>query len=241
MSIFSREEIIGIKWPQFFHVIVVFDATSSMTSWTQQLTQALYSFTNETAKLPSNFLFSVITYKDHPGQDSDYVARIEGVYTENDYARMLSSIKNFRLSGGGDGPECVGSGLAYALAQAREFQIKVPLHAFQYVVLMGDAPHHGYASRDMEDKLQRVRYGNGKKGCCNNDPLTIALLCGNLGMPICTVALSNRQDTKELFYAIAQLSKGLFVSSAQQGGGIAQAIFTALLHPFYERRSYFIW
>lgn len=241
MSILSSQEIIGFQWPKFFHVILVLDATQSMSNWTQQLTNALQSFTNETARLPSNFIFSVISYKDHPSEDSDYLARVHGVYTENEYKRMLIDIRNIRLSGGGDLPECVGSGLAYALVQAREFRRKVPLNAFQYVLLMGDYPHHGYAARGTKDNLQRVLYRTGRKGCCDNDPLLIAVLCSELKIPICTVALSNREDTKSLFHAIAELSHGVFVSSSNSSGGIAQAIFEALLHPFHKRRLFFSW
>ncbi len=67
--------------------------------------------------MPAKFIFTVITYKDHPSEDSNYLTRAEGVYSESPYSELMSAVETIELSGGGDKPECVGSGLALALNQ----------------------------------------------------------------------------------------------------------------------------
>lgn len=218
----------GVRFPQNFHVILVLDTTGSMSSWTNNLVDALHSFASEISQIPSNFFFTVIGFKDHC---DPHLTQYYGSFHENDFNKMLVAVKQITLTGGGDTPECVGSGLKEALDFAITFKNQIRMAAYQYVILMGDAPHHGYATSDDD-------YRNG---CCQNDPIRIAARCGQLGMPVCTVALSNAVDTQNHFRSIANSSGGHFVSVASSGGNIATAIFSALVTPFNERSIFMNW
>lgn len=117
----------------------VVDVTGSMGGFIQQAQKHLLDALNELTKLTQVDLHcGLVEYRDHPPQDNSFVTRVSAL--TGDFKQVESYIKKLSPQGGGDGPEAVYDGVVAACTQ-----IKWRPTSYRLVVLVGDAPPHGYA------------------------------------------------------------------------------------------------
>ncbi len=136
---------------------LVLDYTSSMSSERKVVINIASNIINQLENSPTaqkynmTLHFAVVLFRDHT--DSWIIRNYAFTRNGDEIKKFLKKEKN---AGGGDTPECVGSGLNTAL------NMNWKQEAEKIVVLIGDAPAHGY-SNNKNDKV-----------CCKNDPVEIA-------------------------------------------------------------------
>jgi hypothetical protein len=116
----------------------VVDTTGSMSGFIQAAQRQLI----ETIKLLSgdrniNLQIGLVEYRDHPPQDKTFVTRLYPL-TAN-LQRMQKVINHLKAEGGGDAPEAVYRGIHDACTK-----IKWRSHSCRFILLVGDAPPHGF-------------------------------------------------------------------------------------------------
>src|SRR5688572_27568399 len=93
----------------------VVDTTGSMGAFIdaarRHMVGALQALTS-TAERPVNLRVAVVEYRDHPPQDTTFVARAHGF--DADFRRVQKIIDRLSADGGGDAPEAVFDGLRAA-------------------------------------------------------------------------------------------------------------------------------
>lgn len=83
--------------------------------------------------------FAVVTYRDHPPQDSSYVTKIHN-FTDN--FETIAYVKTLNASGGGDEPEAVHDGLFDSATKLNWAEVPgTPV--LRYIFHIADAPPHG--------------------------------------------------------------------------------------------------
>lgn len=110
------------------------DLTSSMSGFIaaakRQMAQVLEAFA---AKLHGGLRVAIVGYRDHCDGDK----LLEVYRLDHDLARVATAIDKLVVSGGGDAPEAVYSGLQACLA------LDWAPGSYRVIVLVGDAPPHG--------------------------------------------------------------------------------------------------
>ena len=125
-------------------VAFVIDATGSMGTYIEEAKQSIRDIINSTLKdlkeaFPENYndklKFSIVSYRDHPPQDSTFVTdKID--FTTSDKA--IAYLENLSANGGGDFPEAVMDGMNEGI-----FGISWRKEADKMLFLILDAPPHG--------------------------------------------------------------------------------------------------
>lgn len=119
-------------------VVFVMDTTGSMSPYIAEARKRLHEFSRKlvSSEVKPDVAFGTVAYRDHPPEDSSYVAMVYAL--EEDVAKAHANISKLTADGGGDGPEAVLDGLNAGLTSMgwREFAHKV-------LLLVGDAPPHG--------------------------------------------------------------------------------------------------
>ena len=122
----------------------------------------------------------VVEYRDHPPQEHSFVTRHHAL--TGDLARMRQVINGLKADGGGDHPEAVYDGVQEA-ALLTEWRA----HSCRFIMLVGDAPPHGYVARaatfDGEGAAHAARGRASRRARraavdWNADPARAACLCG---------------------------------------------------------------
>ncbi len=117
----------------------VIDTTASMSSFLQAAQQQLL---NAIALLSSdksiNLQVGLVEYRDFPPQDRTFVTRVYSLMA--DLKEIQQVINKLRAEGGGDVPEAVYRGIYDACEQ-----IQWREHSCRFILLVGDAPPHGFA------------------------------------------------------------------------------------------------
>lgn len=117
----------------------IVDTTGSMGSFLdaarRQMVDALKALSSAPER-PLNLRVGLVEYRDHPPQDTSFVARSHGF--KSDLKQVQKVITGLEAEGGGDTPEAVFDGL---LAAGEE--LKWRPHACRLAMLIGDAPPHG--------------------------------------------------------------------------------------------------
>ena len=118
----------------------VVDTTGSMSPFLGAARSALLDSVGALgAKSGVDLRVGLVEYRDHPPQERSFVTRHHAL--TGDLARMQKVINNLRADGGGDAPEAVYDGVSEA-ALLTEWRP----HSCRFVLLVGDAPPHGYAA-----------------------------------------------------------------------------------------------
>lgn len=122
------------------HVDVCFvvDTTGSMSPFLGAARRALLDTVAAlVAKSAVNLRLGLVEYRDHPPQERTFVTRHYAL--TDDLKKMQKVIDQLRADGGGDHPEAVYDGVheASILTEWRA-------HSCRYILLVGDAPPHGY-------------------------------------------------------------------------------------------------
>jgi hypothetical protein len=139
--------------------------------------------------------FGLVTYRDHPPQDTSYVTQVFPF--TSDIMTATANVSTMVASGGGDGPEA----LADAMLNVRDMPYRPG--ASKICIWIADAPPHGIEPR-----------GDGfPDGCpCGHDPIALAIDCLRRGITIYTVGCeANLQAYVSAFHfliAVAEITQG---------------------------------
>ena len=118
----------------------VVDTTGSMELFIEAAQRTLLDAIERlSAHSAVNLRIGLVAYRDHPPQDRSYVTRVHRL--TDDRRQVQKVIGKLRARGGGDGPEAVYRGLYDAATQ-----MPWRAHSSRYVLLVGDAPPHGFAA-----------------------------------------------------------------------------------------------
>ncbi|MEA5471887.1 vWA domain-containing protein [Spirulina sp. 06S082] len=181
------------------------DTTGSMGGFIRSAQQQLL----DTMSLLSadgniNLQVGLVEYRDHPPQERSFVTRIYPLTA--DFSQMQTSINRLQAAGGGDAPEAVYQGVfdACAKMQWREYSCR-------FVMLVGDAPPHGFFSWLRDNTGRSVSSGGDTwpKGCPSGlDIQSVTAEAEKQRVKIYGLSMGANSATQEAFSAIAQLTGG---------------------------------
>jgi ribosomal protein L40E len=149
-------------------------------------------------------------YGDHASKNS---IPTKSFHLTNDHEEILKSIHSLpRISGGLDYSEAVVDGLKEGIDMAWRNG------AHRVIILIGDAPPHGYTSNPCD--MVYIRRWNAyypsdcfPHGCpCGYDPFQEAKRARENGIIIYSVGVNARPDVKESFQKISKISGGEYLS-----------------------------
>jgi Ca-activated chloride channel family protein len=181
-------------------LVFLVDETGSMGSYIEQVKARLTQLIEVLSKSPlcRSLRIGLVTYRDHPPQDSTYPSRV--VPLTQDLAKLRAEVQRLAASGGGDGPESVTDGL-YELVRL-EWRPK----AAKTVVWFGDAPPHGV-----------IPFGDGfPQGCpCGHHWFTQAESCREMGVAVhavgCVPGIQGFVGAEDVFRLVASTARGLYL------------------------------
>lgn len=179
-------------------IVFVIDTTSSMGSFISEVKTRLQEFAKEISKaeIGPRLAYGVVAYRDHPPEDMTYVTRVIPLSTS--VAQTQQEVGKLKAEGGGDGPEAVLDGLNDALNK-----IMWREHSHNIILLVGDAPPHGYG--DSGDKFP--------KGCpCGLTIEKITAQAEKRAATIFAVGAGDSAEMKTTFQRIAKPTGGEFVA-----------------------------
>jgi hypothetical protein len=143
--------------------------------------------------------FALVSYRDHPPQDSSYVTRVFP-FTP-DVAEMQQYVSTMSASGGGDGPEAVTAALDDAL------NLPWRPNATKVAVLIADAPPHG---------LEPTGDGFPEGDPEGRDPLELARTMAAHGITVyavgCEPALGSYRFARDFMCSLAEITGGQAVA-----------------------------
>ncbi|MCA9175951.1 MAG: VWA domain-containing protein [Planctomycetales bacterium] len=113
-------------------VVIAFDSTSSMSGEINQVKSQIERIGKSLLKLVPQARIGLCTYRDH---GDAYLVR--GVPLTNNVQQLVEFLNDIRAGGGGDGPEAVEAGIAWAMDN-NEFRSR----ARKVILVFGDAPPH---------------------------------------------------------------------------------------------------
>merc|ERR1719463_920547 len=182
------------------------DATGSMGSYIRAAQQHICDIVTKVAVSEcADVRFALVSYRDHPPQDSTYVTRVfpftAAVEEMQEYVGTMSA------QGGGDGPEAVTAALDDAL------RLPWRPNATKIAVLIADAPPHG---------LEPTGDGFPNGDPEGRDPLEIARRMAGDGITVyavgCEPALGGFRFARDFMCSLAEITGGQAValSSAER-------------------------
>jgi lysophospholipase L1-like esterase len=139
-------------------IVLVLDTTGSMGSSIDAVRQDASAFIDDVQASTTSSRFALVTYKDQPawtGDPSDYASRVDQDFTTNP-ADVKNALNAINVSGGGDFPESMYSGLMTGLGLDWRPGVE------KVVVVLADAPPHdpepvsGYTAADVIAKAFSV-------------------------------------------------------------------------------------
>lgn len=181
-------------------LVFLVDETGSMGAHINEVKQRLIELVDalRTAPLCRSLRLGLVTYRDHPPEESSFVSRV--IPLTDDIDTIRRGVDSMHASGGGDGPESVTDGL-YDVAR-----LDWRPRAARVVVWVGDAPPHGVEPD-----------GDGfPQGCpCGHHWYTQAENCREMGIAIhavgCLPALHQYVGAEEVFRTVARTTRGLYL------------------------------
>ncbi len=203
----------------------VVDTTGSMGSFIQAAQRQLL----DTIKLLSTYSsidlqVALVEYRDYPPQDTSFVTRIYPL-TAN-LQEMQKCINKLKAAGGGDAPEALYSGVWDGCEK-----IKWRPHSCRFILLVGDAPPHGFSKWLQEMSLEiksRNRsgdsWGNGCPSGLNVQSVTAA--AENHRVTINALCMGGDSFTMQAFAAIATATGGECVSARNAKDAIDKIVDT---------------
>ena len=136
----------------------VIDTTGSMGGFIQAAKQQLLN-TIQLLSADSDIDLQVglVEYRDHPPQDTTFVTRVYPLTAE--LKQMQKNINKLEANGGGDFPEAVYDGV-----QEAALKMKWRPHSCRFILLVGDAPPHGFQADGSTESFTHTdpaQYPNG--------------------------------------------------------------------------------
>jgi Ca-activated chloride channel family protein len=181
-------------------LVFLVDETGSMGAYIEEVKRRLLQIIEalRAAPLCRSLRLGLVSYRDHPPQDTSFVSRV--VPLSDDVKAIRAGVGRMHANGGGDGPEAVTDGL-YDLVR-----LDWRPNAARVVVWVGDAPPHGIGC-----------HGDGfPDGCpCGHHWFTQAESCREMGVVVhavgCIPGLHSFPGAEEVFQTVAKATRGLYV------------------------------
>ncbi|HWN70031.1 MAG TPA: vWA domain-containing protein, partial [Haliangium sp.] len=185
-------------------LVFLVDETGSMGPYIEQVKEHLLALVAALRGSPlcKSLRLGLVTYRDHPPQDSTYASR--AVALTDDIAAIRRAVSGMQASGGGDGPESVTDGLFDVV------RLDWRPRATRAVVWFGDAPPHGVEP-----------HGDSfPQGCpCGHHWYTQAESCREMGIGIyavgCLPGLGQYAGAVDVFRTVAQTTGGAYLPLTQ--------------------------
>lgn len=181
-------------------LVFLVDETGSMGAYINEVKERLLELVEalRAAPLCRSLRIGLVTYRDHPPEDSSFASRVIPLTDDLDTVRR--GVDSMVAAGGGDGPESVTDGL-YDVAR-----LDWRPRAARVVVWVGDAPPHGVEPD-----------GDGfPQGCpCGHHWFAQAENCREMGITIhavgCLPTLERYVGAVEVFRTVARTTRGLYL------------------------------
>ncbi len=182
-------------------LVFLVDETGSMGPYIEEVKRRLQELVAALRASPlcRSLRLGLVTYRDHPPQDSTYPSKVSPL--TDDIDTIAAAVGAMQASGGGDGPESVTDGLFDVVRLAWR------PGAARAVVWFGDAPPHGVGAPG--DAFPQ--------GCpCGNHWFTQAETAREMGVAIYAVgcALYEGTPARSMFGLVAETSRGLYLPLA---------------------------
>ena len=202
----------------------VVDTTGSMQPFISAAQAALLDTVEALgAKGGVEIQVGLVEYRDHPPQDVSFVTRHYPL--TSDLKKMRKVINGLGADGGGDRPEAVYDGVSEA-AVLTEWRA----HSCRFILLVGDAPPHGYvAPHGAEDVAAesvaagaRGRSAGRTRGRVANEAggAKSSCRCGLDVAQVTAAAEENRVTVHALPMSDDVQTKGAFTEIARGTGGV---------------------
>ena len=132
-------------------ICFVIDTTGSMGDFINEAKRRLVDAVSTlSAQNNIDLEIGLVEYRDHPREDTSFITRVYPL--TNNFKQIQKSINKLAANGGGDYPEAVYDGIQDACTQ-----MKWRAHSCRYILLVGDAPPHGYQTLMQEREGTRGR------------------------------------------------------------------------------------
>lgn len=189
-------------------LVFIMDSTGSMGSYIKEAQNCVRGLIEGiVAAEKCDVRFALVSYRDHPPQDSSYVTK-KFEFT-SDTTKMRQSLFSLSASGGGDGPEAVADGLHEAMTlEWREQATKI-------AILVADAPPHGLGCG-----------GDGFPNGCplGHDPIAIAREYASRGITLNMIGCEPAVNPyKEFYMALCFITGGQYCPLASSQS-LSQAV-----------------
>ncbi|BAZ37951.1 hypothetical protein NIES4101_38770 [Calothrix sp. NIES-4101] len=209
----------------------VVDTTGSMGTFIQAAQrQLLNTISLLSADKSIDLQIGLVEYRDHPPQDQTFITRVYPLTT--DMQAMQSVINKLRADGGGDAPEAVYDGIHDACKQMRWRK-----HSCRFILLVGDAPPHGFAKwlKDVKPNLKIHSSGDTwANGCPSGlNVQAVTALAETYRVTIHTLCMVGDLLTKEAFTVLAQATGGE-CATASNASEVISKITAVLKDEFFN-------
>lgn len=176
----------------------VVDTTASMGTFVNEAKKHMTNILKEMTKaVDIDIRVGVVEYRDHPPEENSFVTKVHRFTPNLDNANK--TISKLEIRGGGDGPEAVLDGIIDAVKK-----LKWRKHSLRLMVLIGDAPPHGYGHGSCNPEWNK-RYPTGET------VESAAAACEEKCIKLYSIGLIN--NLKSTFGEMAELTGGSFSTS----------------------------
>lgn len=220
-------------------VCFVVDTTGSMSPFLSAARGALMNAMSQlSAQNDADLRVGLVEFRDHPPQEHSFVTRHYPLTV--DLRVIEQAIGKLEASGGGDFPEAVFDG-----AQEAALLTLWRPHSSRFIMLVGDAPPHGYETSGRTGERAR-----GGRTASTDSPASPACLCG-MTLAQTTAAIESQravlhalpmsanENTIRSFTSLAQATGGLCAETTQADVVVEriQAMIAAELRHIPEDRA----
>jgi hypothetical protein len=209
----------------------VIDTTGSMGSFIQTAQrQLLDAISVLSADQSIDLQTGLVEYRDRPPQDNTFITRIYPLTT--DMQEMQVVINKLRADGGGDAPEAVYDGVRDACKQMQWRK-----HSCRFILLVGDAPPHGFAKwlKEVQPDVRINTSGDSwSDGCPSGlDVQSVTAIAENYRVTVHTLCMGGDLLTREAFTVLAQGTGGV-CSTASNASEVISKINMVLKDEFFN-------
>jgi hypothetical protein len=199
----------------------VIDTTGSMGSFIEAAKRQLLD-TLELLSTDSqiNLQVGLVEYRDHPPQDNSFVTRIYQL--TNNFLRMQKQINQLKADGGGDAAEAVYRGVMDACQK-----MSWRKHSSRFIMLVGDAPPHGFAKwwRELTGNRVRESHDAWSQGCPSGlDLLSVAAAAEDRRIKVYGLCMGYDGLTRDAFGTIALQTGGKSVNARDANQVISEIV-----------------
>ncbi len=188
-------------------ICFVIDTTGSMSSFINAAKQHLLKMISTLGAIAGlDWQVGLVEYRDHPPQETSFVKKVYQL--TSDLKKMEGAINGLAASGGGDAPEAVYDGLQAACKEM--FWRK---YSCRFVILVGDAPPHGFELLERKEDNTFVTVKN------TGDHWPDGCPCGLTGKSVSALAEEQRITLYAISMANCKFTVSAFAEVANGTGG----------------------